>query len=135
MKIVMARRWTFYTDPYDPVVSQTLEEILKLGRLVSVEPVEQTVQKYTVELSSAAEASAEMEARVRQVSYVPLVLEKSPNARVRKAIERFLSTKIVSVEKQGEVYVPRMWRGSYIYRAPDEVFVLQRWLKKNEKIF
>lgn len=132
----MSRRWTFYTDPYDPVVSQTLEEILRLGRLVSAEPVEQTVRKYVVELSSAADASVgEMEARVRQVSYVPLVLERFPSARARKAVEKFLSTRIASVERRGSVYVPRMWRGDCIYRAPDELFVLRRWLTKNEKIF
>lgn len=121
----------FYTDPYDPVVSDMYNELKRIVVDVKEENIEQSILK--VEIKFKSEQENEVISLLNGISYVPLKFKREQegfinNPTNKQLLERQFKTRISHFHRDKEFIYPVLKTGDFIYRSPDEIFYFKEFV-------
>lgn len=144
---------TFFTDPYDPLVKDLYDELLKKTELLREELIEQSIKKITIRYRDSDEK--EVKGLVDAIKYYPLRFEnkkvpdktviekhfstivlyfyreyeKSFHEELEYFEEEFITGKNKEEDKNHKGFVYPVTRGNHlIFRSPHEIFYFKEFI-------
>jgi hypothetical protein len=125
----------FYIDPFDPLIQANLSALKEISKVRESKYIEQSIYRFEVTFSD--ENKAEVESIINLIKYYPVSIPASIATSygleiLKTVVETFLKTDIEGFEKKEGLYYPFLKSGEYVYRSPDEIFHLKKYLNQRK---